>query len=295
MKIAAMEIRGDETRILVSRLNKNTITPEEGYIAEPVLEALLDCDEVALAKLFVSLRKGAFKKANRVYVSLPTALVKMNCGVSDYEQSMQVKTAIERWKQQILDIDDIEKYDIDTPLILQQQAKLFVTAAGIEKRYIDTLFNAAMAADVNVMAIEPAAIAVLRYLERWKDTFVIVEYEERFGLNFTLYSPSKGIFSMNDALYTQTANVGARLSRMLPMVDFCAQNIYDNTVVRDVGIYNTANGIYDITATLDNRSYVNRIIQEPEFNRFVEGALERGKSALYGVSVHRFAEKENAL
>ena len=191
MDLLAMSIGRETTRIANVSTKKQMIRVNSVVAESPVLQCLLDENMRELTVFF----KKIIGKQKNLYVSYPSFLGRLECFPVDVAANEDFMAMLPVWIYQFLQIENKEDYYADAVIWKARPGGAMVTAASIHRKYIDLLVDAAKAAGVRALSIEPEAVALARTIDEWDKTYYLMEVDSLVS-TITSYNPAKGMFSM---------------------------------------------------------------------------------------------------
>ena len=293
MKITAINFRAQDTQILSAAYDKSQVVLQDIYTMDSVLKSIISGDTGKMTAFFAKLKKELPNGVGRIFIALPTGLTRINCACGDYDKAADLNSTVEKWKLQILDIGAGEDWYIDIPLMIKRPTKLNITAAAIKKTYIDTLFDAALGEQLYLHSVEPSCVAVMRYIDKWKENYCVLEYDQN-ELTLCGYHPERGAFVMTDYLFAEINNIGSRLSKLLPLFDFTAGKTFDGFDAGSMAIISTDDDS-DLITVLESSSYLYRKSSMPAANPLIDKGILKAVqwAAVFGLALHLPGLKEN--
>ena len=293
MKITAINFRAQDTQILSAIYKKEHIVPRDIYTVDSMLPSIIGGETARLAEFFGKLKKEMPRGLGKIFAAVPSYLTRINCATGEYDQTMNLDSTAEKWKLQILDIGDGQEWYADIALAIKRPTKLSLTAAAIHKTHIDTLLEAALQEKVYLYSVEPACIATMRYMDKWKETYCILEYDQD-QLTLCGYHPERGAFVMSDYLFADVADPSARLAKLLPLFDFAANSTFIGLDGGNMAIVRTGDAD-GFASVLEGANYGYRKSNLPASNRFIESAGQSFAkwAEVFGLALHLQYLKEN--
>lgn len=195
MNVIGIQIRPDRTEIIEAKLVKGDIVrilrQESLYPCYSMIEQLRT---VELSEFFQDIRSRVKHKNAPVYFGISDNLIKkIDC--QEHEAILPEKqNTLIPWMEQVLQLSQ-EEYYISTPILFQEKSNTHVTGMAVRRTYIDIILKAADEAALNLQTIEPAAFALLRFLNQWDSEHCVMEVWEK-STTITSFNPINGMMTI---------------------------------------------------------------------------------------------------
>lgn len=196
MKVAAIHFRPDVTQIVEGTIKKNVLHVQYTTTMRPIISTLLNFRQDAIGEYLKELKEKLHYKNAAVHFGLPDDFFKkIDCKERDHVSPDEWDKVVNDWMYQSLQVEK-EDYHIITPLHFPHDSKSIITGIAIRSTYIDAIYHAAIAADIEIVSIEPSSYAILRLLNQWDQEHCIMEVWEK-STTLIGYSDIRGMFKIN--------------------------------------------------------------------------------------------------
>lgn len=247
-------LRPDGSQVVIGEVKKKKgLEVFDSEVMEPVLSYVISGETEQLTDFFLRICKLFRIKRKEVYLVLPDELVLMDCQERDIVDPDKWEDTIIPWAAQLLKVSD-DDYVITTPFVIKKKDKLNITFAAIKKNFVNTLVQAASAADIKLVAIGSSSFALLRYLQNWDSEHCFIEIWEQ-SLAITGYNPVKGMFTLGwpsvgyqELLYGPGDN--DEILQYINRHDYMAFKTFDGLANTDIPIYLVSPKDIEITSLL---------------------------------------------
>lgn len=188
-------LRPDGTQLVKTVRRKNMLQVTMAEYLPPYLEYLQKKDARFLVNLFREVNQVASGLYDEIYIVLPDGEFDFfDCGdFSEVDVAGNWEETHVKW----LESKHIQssQYYVSYPIECRTNIRHLKTSVGIAKDKIDCLLAAAKEADVSVLSVEPASLAYLRCLGKWREEHCILEFFSE-DANMIAYSPIGGLFRL---------------------------------------------------------------------------------------------------
>lgn len=265
MNVAGINLRSDKTQILEATIKKEVVTVKQLSDMPSIFPTLRDLKKNETGDFFLSLREQLKNKNAEIYIGIPDELIKkVDCSSRDYVAPPQWDNVVFPWMKQLLQADK-DDY-VTTPLHFRRKNISIITGIAIQTSYIDLLFQAAVAAKLDLQLIEPSFFALLRYLNQWESEHCVMEVGER-STSIVSYNPISGMFKLGFSYgWTHFLPAGRqKFEQCIAVLDFTAYNTHGLINV-NVPIYLISPKRRELAALLTESKFSGRIRSIPYGN-----------------------------
>lgn len=194
MEAFALALRNEHTLFAKGTDHKDTIQIKTLAELPSILPALLAEDDEELIQFFMTIAGIVKRKEAKLTISLPSSLVLMNCGFLENVPANYLQKELDRLAYRLLRLEPTDPYNVDKALIITQRKTVWLTSAGVAKKYIELLWEAALQAGLILAAVENESIAAFRTTD-FKEACGYVEVIEQ-DIFLSGFSPEQGMFTV---------------------------------------------------------------------------------------------------
>ncbi|MDR1701505.1 MAG: hypothetical protein LBR56_01865 [Sporomusaceae bacterium] len=191
MKIMVLSIREKSAGTIVADVKKDFIHLEYLYHdTTPILPFIKNGQAENIAA-YLTARMSEAKVSNiPIYLSLPPSCSKIDCFKTEYSNDETILDFVKTKLQS----DSNEDYTVDIPMSRGKYGAFYTTGAGVPLKIIDSLLEAATAANIDVASIEPDILAAVRFIWQYDQRFLVLDIGETTAY-LTGYDHSRGFFT----------------------------------------------------------------------------------------------------
>lgn len=254
----AIALQLDSTQIAIGTEKKGKIFIKSLIELPSIVPYILAEDSEAVNSFFRRIAHEVNVKGAQISISIPTSMAIMNCGLFENvpEEQEIFNSEINRLANRLLHLEKNVSYNVDKALIIKQRKNIRLTSVGVQKKYVDIIWDAAVEAEMILVGIEVEAIAIFRFEGFTKPCCYLEMYEQSFY--FTGYLPDNGLFTIKSR-YLGDENLKTALLSAIDLFDKSSQKSFGQTNLEAFSII-TPSVLYEkIKYHLHDTSYSERV------------------------------------
>lgn len=245
MDLFALALRHETTLFTKAAEKKDGITVSSVIEAPSILPALLSGEQDAVYRFFTNVAALVKRKDAPLTLSLPASLVLMNCGFLENVPQNYLQKELDRFAYRLLRLEPTDPYTVDKAMILTQRKSVWLTSAGVEKRYVELLWEAVLKAGMVLASVEVEAIAAFRNTE-FQEPCGYFELLDN-SIFISGFSPEHGMFTVQSQFSAQE-NIDQALQHAIALFDTAVSDTFLKTISSPLPIYVNGQDYYQVRA-----------------------------------------------
>lgn len=201
MDLHAITLRQENTLYAKGAEKKEGIQVKAIAELPPILSALAEERTESIYQFFRSIAAIVKKKGTPIQLSIPASMTLMNCGILENVPANYLQKELDRLAYRLLRLEPTDPYNVDKALILPQRKSVWLTSVGVEKKYVELLWKAALQAELVLASVEIESIAAFRMSEFQKACGYMELIDNAIFISG--FSPEQGMFTIQSQFNNQ--------------------------------------------------------------------------------------------